>query len=121
MNSHKTMLRHIAAFLASIVFLFLALGSADNSSNGNPNGNIAGAAIAMEYIVKARLKAPATAKFPGYTTEREQIKYLGNNTYSATSWVDSQNSFGALLRKKFTCHFTYGDDTYKEIDFTWLE
>ncbi len=49
--------------------------------------------------VKSRLKAPATAVFPG----EDAVVAYGNQRYDVHSSVDSQNSFGALIRTRFTC------------------
>lgn len=63
-----------------------------------------------------RLKAPATAKFPGLgkitvqTTTRDFTgKLYGRPIMTPAgsriieSYVDAQNSFGALIRTRFTC------------------
>lgn len=51
--------------------------------------------------VKEELKAPSTAKFPwdyeSYVTDN------GDGTYTVTSYVDAENSFGAKIRSKFRC------------------
>ncbi len=59
----------------------------------------AGVLVVAEYAVKRALKSPSTADFP----------YLGNslkydaeeNIYSISSYVDSQNGFGATVRARF--------------------
>jgi hypothetical protein len=51
--------------------------------------------MAREFV-KDLLKAPGTAEFGG-----ESVKDLGNGEFEITGWVDSQNSFGALLRADF--------------------
>jgi hypothetical protein len=54
--------------------------------------------VAVESYVKRQLASPSTADFPWYTDEfmkREGTKY----TY--TSYVDSQNAFGATIRTHF--------------------
>lgn len=48
-------------------------------------------------FVKQRLKAPATAKFSGLDHSADGADY------TVTGAVDSQNSFGAMLRSGFTC------------------
>lgn len=50
-----------------------------------------------EQFVPARLKAPATAKFSGVSVSGS------GGTYAVTGSVDSQNSFGALIRSTFSC------------------
>lgn len=56
----------------------------------------------MEEFVKKRLKTPTVAKFPGVFDGRsDHIKIIGNQRYAISSYVDSQNSFGAMLRTQF--------------------
>ena len=56
----------------------------------------------MEEFVKDRLKSPAAANFPNIFQEgKEHITRLENQTYRIISYVDSQNSFGAVLRTAF--------------------
>lgn len=64
--------------------------------------------VQCKRLVGQMLKAPATAKFP---FADRTIAELGNKTYEITSYVDAQNSFGALIRNNWTCkmHFKGGD------------
>jgi hypothetical protein len=55
-----------------------------------------------ETFVKRQLKAPATAKF-----SEESAAKVSDAEYTAGGSVDSQNSFGALLRATFVCDMTY--------------
>ncbi|MBN1463903.1 MAG: hypothetical protein JW922_09565 [Paludibacteraceae bacterium] len=130
----------ILTALAFAVFGFLALGStggtssssnssSSSSNSGSSNRNSSsnrdcdkpGAAVYVELLVKQRLAAPSTAKFPGYATKRAQFNCLGNNTYEITSWVDAQNTYGAMLRKNYYCKFNYDGSTATIIEFKWLE
>ena len=52
-------------------------------------------------FVKPHLKAPSTAKWPGFTESVRHTQPLGNDRYRVSSWVDSQNSFGAMLRMRY--------------------
>lgn len=55
-------------------------------------------ATAREFV-KQRLKAPSTAKFaPG---RESAVAILPDGNYAVQSWVDSQNSFGAMIRTKY--------------------
>lgn len=45
--------------------------------------------------VKNKLKCPSTADFPWLY---DDIKYLGKQSYAVLGHVDSQNSFGAMVR-----------------------
>lgn len=51
----------------------------------------------QEKFIPARLKAPATAQFVGVSVSEL------SGSYAVTGSVDSQNSFGALVRSSFTC------------------
>lgn len=49
-----------------------------------------------QNIVEGYLKAPSTAKFCSFVDAK--VTHLGNGEYKVTGWVDSQNSFGAMIR-----------------------
>jgi hypothetical protein len=56
-----------------------------------------------ESFVKQKLKSPSSAVFPNADEKIKQIEYLGENRYKINSWVESQNSFGAMLKMPFEC------------------
>jgi len=56
-----------------------------------------------ETLVKQRLKSPSTASFNNYP----DITYIGDSSFKVISYVDSQNSFGAMLRTKFEATVKY--------------
>ena len=63
-------------------------------------------AMARKFV-KAQLTSPSTADFGSVFGEAqvpgEIVTALGNRTYCVRAWVDSQNSFGATVRTRFTC------------------
>ncbi len=59
--------------------------------------------------IRNGLKAPRTAKFPWQS--EAQITDLGNNSFQINAFVDSENSFGAMLRTKFQCKITMEPDS----------
>jgi hypothetical protein len=63
-----------------------------------------------EEFVKERLKSPSTASFPRSSEKRDYITKLGENKYLIEAWVDSQNSFGAMIRSNYSCTITFVDD-----------
>ncbi len=65
-------------------------------SSGQDDGS-ASATAGCEELVKDRLKAPSTAEFSGESADGSA------GSYTVTGDVDSQNSFGAMLRSHFTC------------------
>lgn len=56
-------------------------------------------------FVKDRLLTPGVAQWPeaSKTNVQRDVQSLSDQRYEVNSWVDSQNSFGALLRKKYRC------------------
>jgi hypothetical protein len=57
-------------------------------------------------FVKANLKAPSSARFPFYPSEYV-IEDLGSGRYRVASWVESENSFGAMLRSPYAVEMRY--------------
>ncbi len=62
-------------------------------------------------IVKNNLKAPSTAKFCSFNDGT--VTHLGNGEYKVTGWVESQNSFGAMIRSNFIVTYTATARGYK--------
>lgn len=56
---------------------------------------------ACRALIEKNLKAPATAKFETY--KASQVEIMGPDSYFVTMQVDSENSFGALIRSTFKC------------------
>ncbi len=73
-----------------------------NTSTVSSSNKILAYLLAEDYV-KQSLKAPRTAQFPRSSEYINHIRYLGAGRYEINSWVDSQNSFGALIRTDFTC------------------
>lgn len=63
-----------------------------------------------EELVKEQLKAPSTAQFAEFLEKLDTKIYTsGNGDRLYKSFVDSQNSFGAMLRMRFECKYTNAD------------
>jgi hypothetical protein len=74
--------------------------------------------MATKHFVKESLKAPATADFGSILGDYQNPKSVclahGNKTWRCAGWVDSQNSFGAMLRTRFVAVVqSKGDDNWK--------
>jgi hypothetical protein len=59
------------------------------------------ASYRAEALVKERLKAPSTAKFPSSSEVSFSLDDSGNCIYEVRSYVDAQNSFGAQIRTDY--------------------
>jgi hypothetical protein len=67
-----------------------------------------------QVFVKENLKSPATAEFPNawnFSSGSNGCLALFNaGVWTLTSYVDSQNSFGALIRTHYVVQLTYTAD-----------
>lgn len=66
------------------------------------------------------LVSPSSAKFPPISGNNYTIRqdYSKENVYLVSSYVDSQNSFGAVLRSNFfaTIQFDFATETYRVLN-----
>jgi hypothetical protein len=96
--------------LMSVFAFFIAIScSSEQSPEDLERTNRFLAYSYAEDYVKSQLKSPSTAKFPSILKKDAHISSLGNATYRITSWVDSQNGFGAMIRSDFTCQIYFKD------------
>src|SRR5680860_229924 len=63
------------------------------------------AALNAQLLVKRKLKSPTTAKFPATSTAK--VEKSANGTWIITSYVDSQNGFGAMIRNDWVAEIKY--------------
>lgn len=93
------------AFVATVILA--GCGSEEPKSEHSK----ATASVMAEEFVKNSLKSPSSAKFQWY--DENQVEDLGDGKYKVTSYVDSQNSFGAMLRTNYVCTVKYiGNDKW---------
>lgn len=97
--STKTKIYIPVALLAGMV---IACGS-----GGTTEHDAIEARIICQNFIKDRLKSPGSAEF---SEEAETGTYP---TFTSTGKVDSQNSFGALIRNEYACTVTYHPSTDK--------
>lgn len=73
---------------------------------------------AAEIIITQQLKSPGTAEWGGvfagdWQDPREAVTKLEENLYEVTGWVDSQNSFGGVVRMDFSLRLEKVDDGWR--------
>ena len=56
-------------------------------------------------LVLEKLQEPMTAEFPSTQERLAHIDKLGDKKYRIDSWVDSQDTYGAMTRKRFSLTF----------------
>lgn len=78
--------------------------------------------IVSKKFVLQRLKAPRSAVFPDYTDSGVGVSRYQDGKYVVTGYVDSQNSFGAMLRTGYVCTINYvGNGNYELSEFVFLK
>ena len=89
----------------------LALSNSDRKTTDSGHTEGVVYRITTRLIAKT-LKAPSTAKFPSfYDDGAVTFTSLGGNRYKVSSYVDSQNGFGAMLRTHWTATVRVNGDT----------
>lgn len=107
----KKINNHVLSLIGFAAFVFFAFGTSGSDEAGSSAGSEDFLAYSYaEDFVKKKLKAPSTAQFPGTFEKKDHIKNIGFKHYEINSWVDSQNSFGAMIRSQFSCKIKFEGD-----------
>ncbi|MEN8145256.1 MAG: hypothetical protein ABFS14_09925 [Gemmatimonadota bacterium] len=81
-----------------------------------PEHTDVGAFVACQNFVERNLKAPSTAKFARMGQSQIATR-PGYGQYRVVSYVDAQNSFGAMLRNEYTCDVSFvSGDRWRLVD-----
>lgn len=99
-NSWPRAILGFFVFIVISIWLFTSCNQAHEPSSTESG-------VVCEGFVKSQLKSPSTASFSGTTA------YSSGGGYTATTTVDSQNSFGATLRSTWTCEVAWDKDRQK--------
>ena len=104
------------ALIGGICFILIIIGSgAFNSPLGSSSPKPENYAIPVGWeFVRAGLKSPTTADFGRISTHQKYSIEGKPDTWEVRGHVDSQNSFGAMIRSNYTCQVEYvsGDASY---------
>ncbi len=109
MKNRKDLNKKILKFVLLPSVLVLILFSILLSDNDRPEGESSqrtdySVLFDTRQFVKARLTCPSTAK---YGSDPQYVLKVNDSVYSVSSYVDSQNSYGAMVRANYTCKMTY--------------
>ncbi|WP_162055087.1 hypothetical protein [Pontibacter pamirensis] len=73
--------------------------------------------LATDFVI-ASLQEPSTAEFPNTKERLKHVKQLGEKRYQIDSWVDSQDTYGAMRRRSFSCTIRMQDSSAVKEKFT---
>ena len=62
--------------------------------------------VAQDFVSE-RLVRPSSAQFPPKSASGIEVKYLGENRYLISGYLDSLNTFGNSQRSNYTCVVRY--------------
>lgn len=101
--------------VAVIVWLLVALNGPSHprasAPTAPPTPKAFDACVMSHVFIKDQLKAPATADFADCNDPETYVAHLAGNAWKVSSYVDAQNSFGALLRSDYTTMMRYEPST----------
>lgn len=91
----------MVALAVTVIFAEKTLDETEKDDYGNTADD---AWSAAKDVVSSKLKAPSTAQF----SDRSKATITRDGTtWTVSSWVDAQNSFGATIRNDFTVVIVY--------------
>jgi hypothetical protein len=98
-----------------VVFLFMVgvLSNPGNQRDFDAKDNRTLAVMCAQDHVKSMLKAPASAQWPGAfrgVDIAEHARKNADGTYDVESYVDAQNSFGAMIRTRYFVRLSVHND-----------
>ncbi|GAB5539380.1 MAG: hypothetical protein Salg2KO_14830 [Salibacteraceae bacterium] len=103
-----------AIFIVPIIYILSDEESSEESSQQiqqakgahpsrvNHASNMLAYNLSAEYVTK-HLKLPNTAEFPSLFEKKDHVYPTGDTLFVVTSWVDSQNDLGAVVRNRWRC------------------
>lgn len=99
----------IVILIVVVFFIIIFSGGGGGTPTIQQGTSDTMAYIQSQAYVKTALKSPASAKFP--FADYEYKKYE-DDSYLITSYVDAQNSFGAIIRSDYSTVLKYlgGED-----------
>lgn len=105
----KKMVIKMVAFLVVVIFFVVKCGcGSDDKANEKKTYDKMDALTHAHLYIKDRLKSPATAEFGGGV---EGVMQSNDTTFTVIGTVDSQNSFGAILRSNYSCKVIFHPKT----------
>ena len=92
-------------FCVACIFLVITLLLIDGIRDSYSDKSTA--YLAAQDFVSKHLVRPSSARFPAKSTSGIMVKYLGENRYLVSGYLDSLNTFGNSRRSSYTCIIRY--------------
>jgi hypothetical protein len=110
----------IVVIIIIIITVMCAIGDSSGSTKTTKEKDLSVEAyVASQQYCESLLKAPSTAKFPNLATGEPKVTKLSTNKYEVISYVDSENSFGAMIRNNYRCVVVLSEDSYRIEEFNF--
>lgn len=108
----------IIVFLIATLFFVIKCGcrEEDKAKDKPKKYSKMDALVQAHVFVKSQLKSPSSAEFEGGT---DGVIQTNDTIFTVIGTVDSQNSFGAMLRSNYSCKVIFHpkDDTHNIENF----
>lgn len=95
-------------FVVVAVFIVVKCGCSSEEENKVKTYDKIDALSQAHVHIKSLLKSPASAEFEGGAGE---VTKINDTTFIVIGTVDSQNSFGAMLRSNYSCKVIFHPKT----------
>ena len=104
----------LGVFLLWMIILIGSGGSNTTTETKKVGHDNTEVCVEAQMQLKNYLKSPSTAEFPSCSTF--SITKSENETYTVSSYVDSQNGFGAMIRSNWALKYHYLGENNISID-----
>ncbi len=95
-------------FVVVAVFIVVKCGCSNEEENKVKTYDKIDALTHAQIYIKDKLKSPASAEFEGGA---DGVTKVNDTTFIVIGTVDSQNSFGAMLRSNYSCKVIFHPKT----------
>jgi hypothetical protein len=95
---------YLVIFGILLVWIIVAISTCGGGNKEPHKATYTEAYIISQHFVEARLKSPSTADFPTFP---DAYKIVNDSVFVIQGHVDSQNSFGAMIRTNYITTLSY--------------
>lgn len=107
--------------VVAVLCVFFSCRNYKPSPESIAEGDRAEAWYYAQQFAKKELISPKTAEFPSIHTEGVKVTTIAENSFFVTGFVDAQNSYGAMIRKRFEAEITHVGNKWRLERLRWLD